>query len=75
MSTWELFFRWPTGAIWSNLLASLIWEVPTISLALWAFYRRHQIAKRTHQIIADLFEHHTGEAHPMSPTPNGRPKK
>lgn len=30
MSVLRLFFDWPNGGVWSNLLASAIWTVPAL---------------------------------------------
>lgn len=27
MSFWAVFFAWPTGGVWANILASFIWVV------------------------------------------------
>lgn len=32
------FFHWYSGAVWSNLLASLIWAIP----GLWTLDKRHK---------------------------------
>lgn len=43
MTTWQTFFSWPTGGIWSNLLASVIWG----SLAFaWAHRKIKNLHKR-----------------------------
>lgn len=26
------FFAWPNGGVWSNLLASVIWTIPTLAV-------------------------------------------
>lgn len=36
MSVLVFYFGWPDGAVWSNLLASVIWATP----ALWHLHRK-----------------------------------
>lgn len=31
----DVFFAWPAGGIWSNLIASAIWAAPAGALAVW----------------------------------------
>ena len=38
----ELFFGWPAGAVWANLLASVIWAAPTIAFGARHFARKHR---------------------------------
>lgn len=42
MSILGYYFGWPDGAVWSNLLASVIWAAP----ALWHLHRK---IKRNHR--------------------------
>lgn len=30
MGVWEIFFGWPNGGVWSNLLASVLWATPAL---------------------------------------------
>lgn len=53
---------WLLGVL-GNLAASAILGIP----ALWHLHRR---LGRQHRIVADLFEHHTGRAHPDAPAPD-----
>lgn len=39
MSTWSLFFGWPAGGTWSNLVASLEW-VAVAAVFVWLFRDR-----------------------------------
>lgn len=36
MKAISLFFSWPDGSVWSNLIASVIWATP----ALWHIHRK-----------------------------------
>lgn len=38
---WASFFGWPSGGVWSNLLASLMWTGP-------AFVTHHVLIRRHH---------------------------
>jgi hypothetical protein len=40
MSTLELFFAWPGGGVWSNLIASVIW-VPIAAIPVYIKQHRH----------------------------------
>lgn len=40
-ASWAIFFGWPYGAIWGNLLASLIWALPTLVIGIYKL-RQHQ---------------------------------
>jgi hypothetical protein len=44
---WDVFFGWPAGGVWSNLVASLIWATPA-GIALARKLRR-QHAERMSQ--------------------------
>lgn len=40
MGTWRAFFSWPSGGVWANLLASLLWGAPAF-VAHHVLMRRH----------------------------------
>lgn len=42
MSTWQSFFGWPAGGVWSNLIASVMWGAP-------AFVMHHVLIRRHHE--------------------------
>lgn len=46
MSWYHLFFHWPDGGVWSNIVASVIWALPPASVAYWRarVHRRHHAA-------------------------------
>jgi hypothetical protein len=52
-----LFFHWPDGGVWSNLVASFIWATPTIIIS-WRKLRRmhlhlHERLDRIEQTHSD----------------------
>jgi hypothetical protein len=51
MSVLHSWFGWPDGGIWSNLVASAIWAIPT------GFFAAKKIRKM-HRHILQLHEHH-----------------
>lgn len=57
MSTVKAFFGWPTGGIWSNLLASLLWAIPAW---VWARHHVHRIHRRLDE-HADRHDEHAGK--------------
>lgn len=52
---------WGTGG---NLVASALLTLPAIA---WSHVRTSRQAKAAHRIAADLYQHHTGRAHPDAP--------
>jgi hypothetical protein len=52
MSVWHLFFSWPAGGTWSNMIASLEW-VAVAGAAVWLF--RDRIGRR---LAAWWHKHH-----------------
>lgn len=67
MSTWWLFFGWPAGGVWSNLIASLIWDVPIVAAGWVKLHRSHKAAAAAHRISAGLYKQLTGHDHPDAP--------
>jgi len=47
----HLFFSWPTGGVWSNLVASAIWAIPTAVIAI-------RKLRKIHRHILQLHKHH-----------------
>ena len=45
---WSYFFAWYTGAVYSNLIASMIWGVPAGTVALWHLHRKLDRHHREH---------------------------
>ena len=62
---WATFFGWPSGGIWSNILASVLWTAPMWLLLLWRqrvhlrneFERMHDHLESAHVKIDALHEH------------------
>ncbi len=52
MSTWHLFFAWPAGGTWSNMIASIEW-VAVAGVFMWLF--RDRIGRR---LAAWWHKHH-----------------
>lgn len=68
-SAWGLFFRWPDGGVWSNMVASILWTAPAWIMATFAWRRRkcaaawfchrlgqHEVAGTTSKVCTT---HHT----------------
>lgn len=51
MSTFEMFFGWPAGGIWSNIIASIL-----TGATVWAW--AHRKLGRLHQALTELREAH-----------------
>lgn len=51
MSTWDLFFAWPAGGVWSNVIASVI-----CFAVAWLWARRH--IRLLHRQVRDLHARH-----------------
>ena len=64
MSLWQLFFTWPTGGIWSNLIADVITTALGLSVAAWRFFKKLDAKHAEHrelikqQTQQQLDEHH-----------------
>ncbi len=54
MRVLSVFFSWPEGGVWSNLLASFIWAAPTFGYAL---RKQHLHHRRVEQSLAALHKH------------------
>lgn len=52
MNTWGLFFSWPAGGTWSNMIASLEWVV-VAGITVWCF--RDRLGRR---LAAWWHKHH-----------------
>lgn len=69
MDTWALFFAWPTGQVWPNLIASLIWAMPvfiTQTTLIMIHFRRNRATHPIHhetlrQLIREEFDRRDGE--------------
>lgn len=57
MGVLRLFFGWPAGGVWSNLLASLLWGAPAFAAHHIAM-RRH-VTRQTQAQTEELKEHVT----------------
>lgn len=76
---WDSYWSWVGGNIGAMPLQALIAAVSGVVAALvlrplwrrmWAWLKRElgaDSAAAAHRIAADLFEHHTGRAHPDAP--------
>ncbi len=56
VSVWRSFFDWPSGGVWSNLLASLMWAAPAFTTH-HVLMRRHtsrEIDRQTQEIKAHM---------------------
>lgn len=58
MNAWHLFFHWPDGGVWSNLLASLLW-VPVSwagvhGLLVWHHNKMHAHIEQLREEIKKL---------------------
>lgn len=62
MHTLWLLMGWPSGSVLTNLVASLLWAAPTITVAWWqARVHRHRHRAQLdeiHAAIKKLHEHH-----------------
>lgn len=45
MKTLLLFFHWPEGSVWSNLIASVIWATPTF------LHLHHKMSRRADALM------------------------
>jgi hypothetical protein len=81
---WDQYWAWTGGNIGAMPLQALITAVVIRLLwrpltRLWtralgehpSIKEARAAASAAHQIVADLFEHVTGEAHPQAPPPPG----
>ena len=62
MGFWDYMFHWYTGALWSNLIASALWSIPSI----WYIVRKvrkHNESLRAHLQAnhETLMQHYAGE--------------
>ncbi len=55
MSFWSYMFSWWHGGVWSNIVASLIWALPTWG---FLFYRQSRHNKRVRHSLASLHAKH-----------------
>lgn len=42
MNPVHLFFHWPEGSVWSNIIASAIWSLPLWGAMLWRIEKHHK---------------------------------
>lgn len=50
MNSIRLFFAWPQGGVWANLIASLLWATP-------AFIYTHRKLRKMHKHIKRVHDH------------------
>lgn len=56
MRTVSVFFGWPSGGVWSNLVAALLWGTPAF-IGQHVLLRRHHAAttaKQTEELKAHI---------------------
>lgn len=60
MSVWELWFGWPGGQVWPNLVAAAVGSIGTAALILWRFLAKVQRAHEQEREArkAELAAHH-----------------
>lgn len=60
MNTWDLFFSWPAGGVWSNLIASAITTTLAGTLVVWRFLKKLRLEHEQHRqlIQQQLDDHH-----------------
>jgi hypothetical protein len=51
VSTWQLFFSWPDGQVWPNLIASAITSAGTASLIAWRFLIKVRNEHEAHRAL------------------------
>jgi hypothetical protein len=77
---WDAYWAWVGGNIGAMPLQTIITVTATLLFTrpISSWWRKHfgaqedlaeirRAASAAHQIAADLFEHHTGRAHPAAP--------
>lgn len=47
MSPWQVFFSWPSGGIWSNIIASIIWAGLPLTYAMIKQHRHHKLVENS----------------------------
>jgi hypothetical protein len=62
-ATFELFFGWPAGGVWSNIVASVLWGAPAVYAILRKITKNHaehlRLLRSHHEEhLAVLHEHH-----------------
>ena len=50
----QLFFNWPNGSVWGNLIASLLWSIPLWTLGYFKIKRQHA---KHHQQLKDHIDY------------------
>ena len=56
MSVWEIFFGWPSGQVWPNLVASAVTSASAIGLLGWRTLRKMETHHQAR--MAQDREHH-----------------
>ena len=59
MSPLHLFFHWPDGGVYSNIVASVIWTTPSFFLGMYVSHRK--LKKHINAKHEDLKAHITSE--------------
>jgi hypothetical protein len=54
MRTIQLFFNWPEGSVWSNIIASVIWTTPPF---IWTIIRFNKKHKQNFEAINKIHKH------------------
>lgn len=65
MYTFRIFFDWPTGAVWSNILASIMWVIPGY---LWGRFHVKKIHNRLNTNAENITQihNHLNPDHPYT---------
>jgi hypothetical protein len=51
------FLKYPTGGVWSNIIANLVWLVPTVLFSRKAWKRHKKKQHEMHEDLKKLHEH------------------
>jgi hypothetical protein len=56
VTAWQAFFSWPSGGVWGNLLASLLWAPAAFGVHHAAMRRHHTrvTAQQTEELKAHI---------------------
>lgn len=69
MQVWQLFFGWPAGQVWPNLLASAITSAAAASLVAWRLLKKIRAEHAAHRelVAQQLAQHHTAVLAAVAP--------
>lgn len=56
MSAWDIFFGWPNGQVWPNLVASAVTSASAVGVFAWRLLRR--LETHHQERMAQDREHH-----------------